>query len=424
MDELLFDKILTNNEYTLLCSDFEELLKILKNFKGHEHVAFFYDTEKYRDKIFKSFFETAKNTNTPSLYYCKNNSSITADKILHYDDLLDNNHELDIQSVIREAIKIHEKNRSGFATRLGGEDSTWYIGNGFFEDHQKFEAVLGTSLNDDFSVICGYDIQNISNSQILSVIKYYGFIIFEKNNSLFVLTPLLSESDIENRNLKKIQDQTINDKKFSLIGKFASNMAHDMRNPLSVIQASMENVRLISKPNDETKLQMDRIDRAIQRMAHQVNGVLGFIESKPLSCKKIKFSKIIDECLGTINIPGNIQFISPKNNVDVYCDSEKFSMALYNLVLNGIQSITGSGTIEISIEEEDDKIVIQVKDSGKGIPKEQLNVIFDPLFTTKLSGTGLGLASVKSIIDSHKGTISVTSNPTTFTITLPKILEN
>ena len=118
------------------------------------------------------------------------------------------------------------------------------------------------------------------------------------------------------------------------------------------------------------------------------------------------------------------QLITPKTDVKIDCDQVKFSAMFYNLVFNGIQSIKGSGTIEILVEEMNDRVVIQVKDSGKGIPKEQLDIIFEPLFTTKLKGTGLGLASVKSIIDAHNGIISVSSPPTIFTITLPKIIPN
>lgn len=91
-----------------------------------------------------------------------------------------------------------------------------------------------------------------------------------------------------------------------------------------------------------------------------------------------------------------------------------------NLILNGIQSIKEKGTIEISVEENESAVIIRIKDSGTGITQEHLEHIFEPLFTTKQQGTGLGLAGVKSIIEAHGGTISVTSPPTVFTITMPK----
>jgi len=91
--------------------------------------------------------------------------------------------------------------------------------------------------------------------------------------------------------------------------------------------------------------------------------------------------------------------------------------------LNSIQAISDKGEIEITIEENIGEIIIQVKDSGEGIAKDDLEKIFEPLYTTKLQGTGLGLISVKSIIELHGGLISVSSPPTIFTITLPKIAD-
>ena len=81
------------------------------------------------------------------------------------------------------------------------------------------------------------------------------------------------------------------------------------------------------------------------------------------------------------------------------------------------------GEIQIRISEQNDNVIIEVQDSGKGISKENIEKIFEPLFTTKQKGTGLGLSSVVAIIDSHHGKISVTSPPTIFTITLPKTTD-
>ena len=78
-----------------------------------------------------------------------------------------------------------------------------------------------------------------------------------------------------------------------------------------------------------------------------------------------------------------------------------------------------SGEITMSLEKDREGVKIQIKDSGPGIPEENLEKIFEPMFTTKATGTGLGLASCKQILEMHKGTISVKNNPTTFTITLP-----
>ena len=98
-------------------------------------------------------------------------------------------------------------------------------------------------------------------------------------------------------------------------------------------------------------------------------------------------------------------------------------ICINNLISNAIQAIDDSGEIEIRISDKKDDVVIQLQDSGNGISKENVEKIFEPLFSTKQKGTGLGLSSVVAIIDAHHGKISVTSPPTVFTITLPKTID-
>ena len=91
-----------------------------------------------------------------------------------------------------------------------------------------------------------------------------------------------------------------------------------------------------------------------------------------------------------------------------------------NMLLNSVESIKNEGRIKIDVKESSKETLIQICDSGSGIPEKYLEKIFDPLVTLKERGTGLGLASCKNIIESHGGKISAKNNPTTFTIILPK----
>jgi signal transduction histidine kinase len=111
----------------------------------------------------------------------------------------------------------------------------------------------------------------------------------------------------------------------------------------------------------------------------------------------------------------------PKNDVKIICDSEQTAVVFENLITNAIQAIgEEKGEISIRFIENDASISIEVEDSGKGINDEDMPKIFEPLFTTKQSGTGLGLASCKKIIAMHNGTINVKNNPTVFSVILPK----
>jgi len=244
--------------------------------------------------------------------------------------------------------------------------------------------------------------------------------IEKESDSWIVSKPIKEIVELERR--LAILEQDLKNDKFIIIGTLTSRLSHDLRNPLSIIKISLENIKMMYGNKIQIK-QFEKIERAINRITHQVDNVLDFVREQPLELNKTKFSEIVAEAIDSLIVPNNIKMFLPKKDVELLCDKRQFSIAMNNLIFNSIQAIDGVGTIIISFEENKDTIVIEVEDSGKGIPKEKMDKIFDPLFTTKQTGTGLGLASVKSIIESHDGTISVTSSPTIFTITLPKISD-
>lgn len=219
--------------------------------------------------------------------------------------------------------------------------------------------------------------------------------------------------------LRKIKQDTEKNNLVT-IGQLSSRLAHDIRNPLSIIQITLDNLKLIYGENEAQKKQFEKVQRSIFRITHQIDDVLDFVKKQPLTLNKTKISDVISDALDSLFIPNDIQLKLPKNDFELVCDSKKLSIAFNNIILNAIQAMNGKGLIAIGVEETDDKVIIEIEDSGKGISKKDLKKIFVPLFTTKQKGTGLGLASVKSIIEAHGGTISVTSTPTIFRIELPK----
>jgi signal transduction histidine kinase len=130
---------------------------------------------------------------------------------------------------------------------------------------------------------------------------------------------------------------------------------------------------------------------------------------------------MVDSALNTIQIPPNVIVKNSDTNIELNCDQEKMEIVLINLILNAIQVIgDNSGDVVISSSEDKANYEINIKNSGPPIPEELLDKIFEPLFTTKLQGTGLGLSTCKNIIEQHGGSIFVKNKPTTFTITFPK----
>lgn len=118
--------------------------------------------------------------------------------------------------------------------------------------------------------------------------------------------------------------------------------------------------------------------------------------------------------------PPNIQINLPKNDFQLFGNFYKLVVVFSNLVENSIEAMKNNGVINIFAREGTDFVMIDLKDSGPGFPPESLKKVFSSLFTTKTGGNGLGLKVVKTIVETHGGTISVRNNPTTFSIKLPK----
>ncbi len=296
------------------------------------------------------------------------------------------------------------------------------IENGDISDSREklFDAQLTDLITDtdDLTIHLSDHVTLLSNQMMLLEL-FLAFTNIIAHVILIFVIIRIQRNDAQKR--QQLEGELHTKEKMSSIGQITSRLAHDLRNPLSVIQMSLNNLKMMYEIDDKKQKQMDKIDRSIDRMTHQINDVLDYVKENPLVCENTKISEIISESLDSIKIPEKIRFSLPKNDVIINCDKRQVVVVLNNLILNGIQAMNDEGLITINIDEKDDRIILKVKDSGKGIPEKDLPHLFDPLFTTKQEGTGLGLVSVKSIIEAHGGTISVTSSPTIFTITLPKI---
>lgn len=211
-------------------------------------------------------------------------------------------------------------------------------------------------------------------------------------------------------------------KRMETIGELSSRLAHDIRNPLAIISASIGilNSRLDDTTRESVKPHVERIERSVFRISHQINSVLDYVRTHKVEKKRVSLNEIVMNSIDSLIVPEGVKIHTSKKDIQLLCDETKMEIVFHNLLLNAIQAIGSSGSIEITGTETPKYFKIQIEDSGPGIPKEIISDIFEPLFTTKQSGTGIGLTSVKSIVDSHGGTISVTSPPTTFTILLPK----
>ncbi|GBF24030.1 methyl sulfide methyltransferase-associated sensor [archaeon MnTg01] len=165
------------------------------------------------------------------------------------------------------------------------------------------------------------------------------------------------------------------------------------------------------------------MERAISRMSNQIDDVLEFVKIQSLHTTKNSLLDSVGLSLAKINKPSNVKIHIPDKGVEFVYDSDKIEIVFDNLLNNSIQAINDDGEITIRFIDLENEVEIEVEDSGDGISDEIISKVFEPLFTTKKKGTGLGLASCKSIVEQHGGSISVRNKPTIFTIKLPKMVE-
>jgi len=212
--------------------------------------------------------------------------------------------------------------------------------------------------------------------------------------------------------------------KMIMLGQLTGRIAHDIKNPLNVLNMIFEILSKNPDLNLSDKLVQEKIkigSKNLSRINQQVNIVLDHIRDKPINYKKILLSDCISEGIKQIVVPDNVKINIEKSDVLVHGDLFQLGIACANIINNSIQSFENRpGEVSIRCFDDDNYTTIEISDSGPGIPDEVLPEIFEPLFTTKQNGTGLGLVSCKNIVENHGGQVKVKNNPTTFTIKLPK----
>ena len=221
--------------------------------------------------------------------------------------------------------------------------------------------------------------------------------------------------------LESVQDKLLKSEKLSIVGVLASRMAHDIRNPLAIIVASLEILKL--KYPDIEDVKFNKINNAVNRITHQIEDVLDFVKTSPLKLENISLKNLIRTIYDTNPKLDGIDVELPQNDAVAKCDSQKMRIVFLNLLLNAIDAVGKEGVVKIRLNDYKELIKIEFEDSGTSLEQKDLEHLFEPLFTTKQKGTGLGLSSVENIVKQHGGTITVTLNPTIFTIILPKTLN-
>ena len=229
--------------------------------------------------------------------------------------------------------------------------------------------------------------------------------------------------------LKTNEAYMIQSEKLASLGQLASGMAHEIHNPLTIIsgEAQLYLERFTGKDEQVDKL-LSSIIEECHRAADITRRILRFAKPAPMEFGQVDLGTIIEESMTLVAYQVRLDRIQrhveyPKDLPKVRGNQNQLQEVLLNLVLNACQAMgQDGGTLEVVVLPAEDHLELRVSDSGPGIPQSKLRKVFDPFYTTKQTGTGLGLFVSQRIVNAHEGTISVQSvegKGTTFTIRIP-----
>jgi signal transduction histidine kinase len=221
----------------------------------------------------------------------------------------------------------------------------------------------------------------------------------------------------------------------AVVGRLASAIAHEIRNPLNYINLTLDHLRTAFAPEDSKKRETFerlavQLKKEVARINTRITEFLKYSRPTPLEFRPLDLRSLSEDALRMVEVQATENSIETRIEAEgaiptIMGDEDSLRSVFTNLVINALQAIDGEGgrlTIHLAGEAGGRVARVDITDTGRGIPPENISQVFEPYFSTKETGTGLGLAIVKKAIDDHKGTINVHSKPgdgTTFTITLP-----
>lgn len=219
----------------------------------------------------------------------------------------------------------------------------------------------------------------------------------------------LQRMDAEVRELKSME-------KFTATGRIARTIAHEVRNPLTNITLAAEQLQEVAQTADSSML-LEMISRNSIRINQLVSDLLNATKAIELTLQKVNINKILDDTLmmaaDRIDLSGvKVEKDYAKDICDITVDEKIIKVALLNIIVNAIEAMEkNKGVLTVRTKKDRDKCTIEIRDNGSGMDQDTLQRLFEPYFTNKDKGNGLGLTNCQNIILSHRGKIEVSSNP-------------
>ena len=236
------------------------------------------------------------------------------------------------------------------------------------------------------------------------------------------------------RQLKAAQEQLLQREKLSVLGQMAGGIGHELRQPLGAIKNAAYYLNMILEDvGPEIEDTLKTLDQEVEHSDAIIDSLLNFARTGPPNREQVRVEQLVRQTVAKLEIPTQIDVrleIEP-DLPSLMADPDQLKIVFRNLIENALQAMPEGGRVTIAAKRcspkrlaNADCVLIAVSDTGVGIPPEQREKLFEPLFTTKTKGIGLGLALVNMLVEGHDGTIEVESSGipgqgATFTLMLP-----
>ena len=264
-----------------------------------------------------------------------------------------------------------------------------------------------------FSIVLGYK----SISLAIAIIAFFTILFIPLKNKIqgatdkYFFKGTIDEIDKEK---KLLETELERSERLKTVSSLAAGMAHEIKNPLTSIKTFVE---YIDKKSDDPAFKekfKNIVPKEIDKISNIISQLLDYSKTDRVALRKIDIHNTLDYVLDLYNSEFirkhiKIEKLYNSNSPTLTCDENQIKQALINIVLNSIEAMPEGGIITVETKNINNTLETSIKDTGSGISKEKLKDIFNPFYTTKEKGTGLGLFIVHQIIENNKGIITMES---------------
>lgn len=206
--------------------------------------------------------------------------------------------------------------------------------------------------------------------------------------------------------------------RLSALGSLAAGIAHDVRNPLNAIKLlsshALDSLNTQESENGASQ-SLRTIRKEVDRLEEIVSGFLALAKERELQPEPVKVDSLIEECVHLVKAEAETHGVSLSSelgapNLQIDIDPKQVKRAVLNVIINAVEACPGGGRVRVISRIAEDSYQVEVRDNGPGLTKDVAERAFDPYFTTKPTGTGIGLSITRGIIEEHGGSVSLTSS--------------